>query len=164
MLFAYGTINSGKTFTIQGTSSHPGLLPTLVEEILEVAAMTSRSTGDCELQISMLEIHQEKIYDLLCSSEKKDKLILMDANGRISVSRLSSHVIDSANAAATLINLASSRRLAQMGDLIIKNGEYSMHSSPVNTFVKIRKRIEFHPNTPLQNMLRRQVEPVSCCL
>ena len=113
MLFAYGTINSGKTYTIEGTPSHPGLLPTLVEEILEVAAMTSRSSGDCELQISMLEIHQEKIHDLLCSNEKKDKLSLMDANGKISVSRLSLHVVDSPNDAAALINLATSRRLAE---------------------------------------------------
>ena len=110
MIFAYGTINSGKTYTIQGTSSHPGLLPTLVEEILEVAAMTSRSSGDCELQLSMLEIHQEKIHDLLCSNDKKDKLLLMDANGKVSVSRLSSHIVDSVNSAATLINLATSRR------------------------------------------------------
>ena len=110
MLFAYGTINSGKTYTIEGTQSHPGLLPTLVEEILEVAAMTSRSSGDCELQISMLEIHQEKIHDLLCSNDKKDKLSLMDANGKIRVSRLSLHVVDSANDAAALINLAASRR------------------------------------------------------
>lgn len=110
MIFAYGTINSGKTYTIQGTSSHPGLLPTLVEEILEVAAMTSRSSGDCELQLSMLEIHQEKIHDLLCSNDKKDKLLLMDANGKVSVSRLSSHIVDSVNSAATLLNLATSRR------------------------------------------------------
>ena len=107
LLFAYGTANSGKTYTIQGTQSNPGLLPTLVEEIIEVADRMS-SVSDCELKVTMLEIYQEKIHDLL--SEKKEKLSLRDVNGRLEVSRLSSHLLTSMSGAISLMELAASRR------------------------------------------------------
>jgi Kinesin motor domain len=107
LLFAYGTANSGKSYTIQGTHSNPGLLPTLVEEILEVADRMS-DVGDCELKVTMLEIYQEKIHDLL--SEKKEKLSLRDVNGRLEVSRLSSHVLSSMGGAIALMERAASKR------------------------------------------------------
>jgi Kinesin motor domain len=78
-----------------------------VEEILEVADRMS-DVGDCELKVTMLEIYQEKIHDLL--SEKKEKLSLRDVNGRLEVSRLSSHVLSSMGGAIALMERAASKR------------------------------------------------------
>ena len=111
-MFAYGATCSGKSYTIQGTSSNPGLLPTLVEEILEVAHRTSArgstSSSECELKISMLEVYQEKIHDLL--TEKKERLSIRDINGVVEVARLTSHSIAQSSDIFPLMEVAASKR------------------------------------------------------
>lgn len=110
LLLAYGMINSGKTYTIQGTPSNPGLLPSLVEDILENARkLESKGTiREWDLKVSMLEIYQEKIHDLL--NDKKEKLSIRDVNGTVYVGRLSSHALASRSDAVQLMELAASRR------------------------------------------------------
>jgi kinesin family protein 22 len=95
--------NSGKTYTVQGTESNPGLLPRLVKEILE----TKQQDSD-DLQVSMLEIYQEKIFDLL--GKRKDKLSIRDGNGRVEVVKLSSHRITSPAGALKLMDAAAAQR------------------------------------------------------
>lgn len=108
VLFAYGMTNAGKTYTIQGTPQNPGLLPRLVSQLFE--RMEHEKQTKWDLQVSMLEIYQEKIYDLLSKNSKKDKLNIRDGNGRVEVCKLSSHTISSAQDALKLMNDASGRR------------------------------------------------------
>ena len=106
VLFAYGMTNSGKTHTIQGTESEPGLLPRLISEILE--SIQKGKNDDYELIASMLEIYQEKIFDLL--GKKAEKLILRDGNGKVEVNKLSEHLITSITDATRLMNTAGTKR------------------------------------------------------
>ncbi len=108
VLFAYGMTNAGKTYTIQGTPQNPGLLPRLVSQLFERMEYEKQIKWD--LQVSMLEIYQEKIFDLLSKNSKKDKLNIRDGNGRVEVCKLSSHSISSAQDAFKLMNDASGRR------------------------------------------------------
>lgn len=107
LLFAYGMTNSGKTHTVQGTSGNPGLFPRLVNEILETMILAHNK--DWELQVSMLEIYQEKIYDLL-SEKEKEKLVIRDRNGIVEVCKLSSHSIASSTDTIRLMDSAAERR------------------------------------------------------
>lgn len=104
VLFAYGMTNAGKTYTIQGNTQQPGIMPHLVNAILQ--RMADKTEWD--LQTSMLEIYQEKIFDLL--GKKRDKLSIRDGNGRVEVIKLSSHPISSADEAVRLMDDAASRR------------------------------------------------------
>ena len=104
VFFAYGMTNAGKTHTIQGEPDAPGMLPQLVEAVLKKLGKMS----EWDLQTSMMEIYQEKIYDLL--GKKKDKLSIRDGNGRVEVMKLSSHPISSASEAMELMNTAASKR------------------------------------------------------
>lgn len=104
VLFAYGMTNAGKTYTIQGNPERPGILPQLVHAVLQ--RMGGQSGWD--LQASMLEIYQEKVYDLL--GKKRDKLAIRDGNGRVEVVKLSSHPIGSADEAIRLMDTAASKR------------------------------------------------------
>ena len=108
VLFAYGMTNAGKTYTIQGTPQNPGLLPRLVSQLFE--RMEKEKQIKWDLQVSMLEIYQEKIFDLLSKNSKKDKLNIRDGNGRVEVCKQSSHSISSAQDAFKLMNDASGRR------------------------------------------------------
>jgi hypothetical protein len=104
VFFAYGMTNAGKTHTIQGEPGAPGVLPQLVEAVLGKLGKMS----EWDLQTSMMEIYQEKVYDLL--GKKKDKLSIRDGNGRVEVMKLSSHPISSASEAMELMNTAASKR------------------------------------------------------
>ena len=106
VFFAYGMTNSGKTHTIQGTGPDEGLLPRLVAEVLET--MKNKRSSDWELQASMLEIYQEKIFDLL--GKTSEKLTIRDANGKVEVHKLSEHAITSAAGAKKLMDTAATKR------------------------------------------------------
>jgi len=128
VLFAYGMTNAGKTYTIQGTSQEPGVLPRLVSSVLE--RMDEQS--DWELQTSMFEIYQEKIYDLL--SNKKDKLSIRDGNGKVEVLKLSSHHVSSAQDAIKLLDEASVRRTKS--NTLLNSGSSRSHAVYSLTLVK----------------------------
>lgn len=106
VLFAYGMTNAGKTYTVQGTNNNPGILPKLVTAVLDEM---SQSTQQWDLHVSMLEIYQENIYDLL-SKKKKEKLSIRDANGKVEVNKLSTHSIKSTRDACKLMDTAAYNR------------------------------------------------------
>jgi hypothetical protein len=104
VLFAYGITNAGKTHTIQGTRDDPGILPKLISHMLS----NSAEDGQIDLQLSMLEIYQEQIFDLL--SKKKEKLSIRDGSGKVDVPRLSYHRIASNDDAFKLMQQGASKR------------------------------------------------------
>lgn len=104
MFFAYGMTNAGKTHTIQGDKDTPGCLPRLVTSVLE----RMRDETDWDLTTGMMEIYQEKIFDLL--GKNKSKLHVRDGNGRVEVTGLSAHPIGSADQAVDYLNEAAKRR------------------------------------------------------
>lgn len=106
VLIAYGMTNAGKTHTIQGDAQSPGSLPRLVQEIFKREEVSSV----CKLNLSILEIYQEDIFDLLTDNKKKDKLKIRDGAGRMEVSKLSSYPITSAVEAFKLMDIASLNR------------------------------------------------------
>lgn len=104
VLFAYGMTNAGKTYTIQGSLHNPGILPRLVSSILD----KMDQMVEPRLNISMLEIYQEKIYDLL--ARRRENLSIRDANGRVEVAKLSHHPVKSTTEAFMLMDTAASKR------------------------------------------------------
>jgi hypothetical protein len=106
VLFAYGMTNAGKTYTVQGANNNPGILPKLVTAVLDEM---SKMTTEWDLHVSMLEIYQENIYDLL-AKKKKEKLTIRDANGKVEVNKLSTHSVKSTKEACKLMDTAAYNR------------------------------------------------------
>jgi hypothetical protein len=104
VMFAYGMTNAGKTYTIQGSSQNPGILPRLVSAILDHTSYHP----EFELHASMLEIYQENIFDLL--GKRREKLAIRDGYGKVEVSKLSYHLIGSTEDAFKLMDSAASKR------------------------------------------------------
>ena len=109
VFIAYGMTNAGKTHTIQGDTANPGSLPRLVEEIFQREEILHE---ECELSLSILEIYQEDIFDLLRpDNKKKEKLKIRDGGeGRMEVSKLSAHSINSSAEAFKLMDQAAFNR------------------------------------------------------
>ncbi|SCU95896.1 LAMI_0F04302g1_1 [Lachancea mirantina] len=64
-IFAYGMTGSGKTFTMSGVDSNPGLIALSVEEIFARISCESGVDKEYEVKVSYLQIYNEKVYDLL---------------------------------------------------------------------------------------------------
>lgn len=64
-VFAYGMTGTGKTFSMQGTASSPGVIPLAITDIFSYIRETPHR--EFLLRVSYLEIYNEKIHDLLSS-------------------------------------------------------------------------------------------------
>lgn len=62
-VFAYGMTGTGKTFSMQGTMSSPGVIPLAITDIFSYIRETPQR--EFLLRVSYLEIYNEKINDLL---------------------------------------------------------------------------------------------------
>nr|CAY54166.1 unnamed protein product [Heliconius melpomene] len=102
-LLTYGASGSGKTFTLMGTVSSPGLIPRSLEYIFKVvdvaqspelkpadrgAERLTYAQQNYELQVSFIEIYNEGIYDLLVPGDRKNSTklgIREDSSGNVYV-------------------------------------------------------------------------------
>ena len=69
-IFAYGQTGTGKTFTMEGTPGNRGVNYRTVEELFHI----SEERGGAmryELFVSMLEVYNEKIRDLLVDNSNQ---------------------------------------------------------------------------------------------
>lgn len=65
-VFAYGMTGTGKTFSMQGTATSPGVIPLAITDIFSFIRETPHR--EFLLRVSYLEIYNEKIHDLLSSN------------------------------------------------------------------------------------------------
>ncbi|KAG8449463.1 hypothetical protein GDO86_016206 [Hymenochirus boettgeri] len=76
-LFAYGQTGSGKTYTMMGTPASVGLTPRICESLFSYdEGSSSGSPNSCRIEVSFLEIYNERVRDLLHQSEKKKPFTL----------------------------------------------------------------------------------------
>ena len=61
LVFAFGITNAGKTYTIQGSTEQPGILPRALGQLF---ALTKSDAG-AKVTLSFMEIYNENVYDLL---------------------------------------------------------------------------------------------------
>eukprot|EP00754_Rhynchopus_humris_P006962 Rhum_TRINITY_DN13286_c0_g1::Rhum_TRINITY_DN13286_c0_g1_i1::g.58123::m.58123/K17914/KIF13; kinesin family member 13 len=79
-VFAYGQTSSGKTYTMMGTKSEPGIIPRLCRtlfEKVEVVLEQQEQKGNrktVKVQVSFMEIYNEQVKDLLRPTEKAPKV------------------------------------------------------------------------------------------
>ncbi|XP_039050073.1 kinesin-like protein KIN-7N [Hibiscus syriacus] len=66
--FAYGQTSSGKTFTMNGSSSDPGIIPRAVNDLFQIINTIDR---EFLIRVSYMEIYNEEINDLLAVQNQK---------------------------------------------------------------------------------------------
>ena len=69
-IFAYGQTGTGKTFTMEGIPGNRGVNYRTLEELFRVANQKS-GTMKYEFLVSMLEVYNEKIRDLLVENSSE---------------------------------------------------------------------------------------------
>lgn len=71
-IFAYGQTGTGKTFTMEGTELNRGVNYRTLEQLFKVAE-ERKDTYTYELSVSVLEVYNEQIRDLLATSSTSKK-------------------------------------------------------------------------------------------
>ncbi|XP_077188083.1 kinesin-like protein KIF13B isoform X2 [Paroedura picta] len=64
-IFAYGQTGSGKSYTMMGTADQPGLIPRLCSTLFERAQKEENEEQSFKVEVSYMEIYNEKVRDLL---------------------------------------------------------------------------------------------------
>ncbi|KAK2510882.1 hypothetical protein Q9233_017400 [Columba guinea] len=64
-IFAYGQTGSGKSYTMMGTADQPGLIPRLCSGLFERAQKEENEEQSFKVEVSYMEIYNEKVRDLL---------------------------------------------------------------------------------------------------
>ncbi|KAF9652469.1 kinesin-domain-containing protein [Thelephora ganbajun] len=108
-IFAYGVTSSGKTHTMQGSSTQPGIIPRVMHEILH------RPHPDpgkkLSFNVSYFEIYKDEVYDLLGDRETAPKLPVRENDaGQIFVANLSSLPVSTEQEFQSIYSKASKAR------------------------------------------------------
>ncbi|RLN39223.1 kinesin-II 85 kDa subunit isoform X1 [Panicum miliaceum] len=79
-IFAYGQTGTGKTFTMEGTERNRGVNYRTLEELFKIAEERKESVT-YDLSVSVLEVYNEQIRDLLATSPSKKLEIKQSSEG-----------------------------------------------------------------------------------
>ncbi|KAL8498450.1 hypothetical protein ACS0TY_021687 [Phlomoides rotata] len=124
-IFAYGQTGSGKTYTMMGKPAPPdqkGLIPRSLEQVFKTKQILEAQGWKYEMQVSMLEIYNETLRDLLApnitsfeasradNSGKQQYVIRHDADGNTYVSDLTIVDVRSSKKVSSLLVCATDSR------------------------------------------------------
>ncbi|GLT72531.1 hypothetical protein SLA2020_444570 [Shorea laevis] len=122
-IFAYGQTGSGKTYTMMGRPGQreeKGLIPRSLEQIFQTKQALQPQGWKYEMQVSMLEIYNENIRDLLATNQDasrtengsagKQYAIKHDANGNTHVSDLTIVDVQTTREVSYLLDRAARSR------------------------------------------------------
>ncbi|SPQ99190.1 Kinesin-like protein [Plasmodiophora brassicae] len=127
LIFAYGITSSGKTHTIQGTESDPGVLPRAIEAVFRRIAS---SGANIDVYASYIEVHNENLIDLLpeggiVTEQRKPLSLVTLKNGHVFVRGLQEVRIESVDDARLV--LAEGQRHRQVAETSLNAASSRSH-------------------------------------
>ena len=135
-VFAYGMTGTGKTFSMNGTTASPGIIPQSITDIFSYIRETPRR--EFLLRVSYLEIYNEKIHDLLsvdpsegiASGPQEEIKLREDSKRGVYASPLKEEIVQSPTQLL---------RVIARGDQARKTGrtQWNAHSSRSHAVVQI---------------------------
>ncbi|XP_038164494.1 kinesin-like protein KIF13B isoform X1 [Cyprinodon tularosa] len=79
-IFAYGQTGSGKSYTMMGSAEQPGLIPRLCSSLFNRTVKEVRDGETFAVEVSYLEIYNEKVRDLLDPKGSRQALRVREHN------------------------------------------------------------------------------------
>lgn len=132
--FAYGATGAGKTFTMVGSESAPGVMVLTLQELFS-AMKANQDEKRYSVKISYLEVYNENIHDLLVPQSKP--LALLESGDNMTVLGLTSHEPKSAEEVLILLQEGNTRRAQNFTHA---NAESSRSHAVLQVMVEQRDR------------------------
>ncbi|XP_012274731.1 kinesin-like protein KIF13B isoform X2 [Orussus abietinus] len=79
-IFAYGQTGSGKSYTMMGSGDNKGIIPRLCDSLFDMIAKQQSSELSYKVEVSYMEIYNEKVHDLLDPKPNKQSLKVREHN------------------------------------------------------------------------------------
>ncbi|XP_043962725.1 kinesin-like protein KIF13B isoform X6 [Gambusia affinis] len=79
-IFAYGQTGSGKSYTMMGSAEQPGLIPRLCSSLFSRTVQEARECETFTVEVSYMEIYNEKVRDLLDPKGSRQALRVREHN------------------------------------------------------------------------------------
>ncbi|XP_044741310.1 kinesin-like protein KIF13A [Chrysoperla carnea] len=79
-IFAYGQTGSGKSYTMMGSQDNKGIIPRLCDSLFDQIAKKQSSELTYKVEVSYMEIYNEKVHDLLDPKTNKQSLKVREHN------------------------------------------------------------------------------------
>ncbi|XP_022249018.1 kinesin-like protein KIF13A isoform X2 [Limulus polyphemus] len=79
-IFAYGQTGSGKSYTMMGSEENKGLIPRLCDDLFGRIACNTNSSLSYKVEVSYMEIYNEKVHDLLDPKGTRQSLKVREHN------------------------------------------------------------------------------------
>ncbi|GMT14417.1 hypothetical protein PFISCL1PPCAC_5714, partial [Pristionchus fissidentatus] len=116
-IFAYGHTGSGKTYTMEGPSSDPGINQRAILQLFESAQERGRDI-EYTIKLSMIEIYNDKIRDLLSPSSSSSSSLLLrrDESGHLSIPGLEGRIVNSPTDVENVLKEGSNSRVVAATD------------------------------------------------
>ena len=150
-VFAYGITGSGKTYTMQGTRTSPGVMVSAITDLFGYIRETP--SREFLLRVSYLEIYNEKIHDLLAaaeddkngvrSSQQEEIKLHDDGKGGVYAAPLREELVQSPNELKNVIARGAAVRRTSSTQY---NADSSRSHAVVQVVVESRLRRGFNGN------------------
>ncbi|KAM3414925.1 hypothetical protein BST61_g10066 [Cercospora zeina] len=142
-VFAYGMTGTGKTFSMQGTATQPGVIPLAITDIFSY--IRENPSREFLLRVSYLEIYNEKIYDLLsqtAAGQTQEEIKLREDSRRgVYATPLKEEIVQSPNQLLRVIARGDQARRTGSTQF---NARSSRSHAVVQIVVESRKRTQNH--------------------
>ncbi|OIW19178.1 hypothetical protein TanjilG_16828 [Lupinus angustifolius] len=142
-VFAYGQTNSGKTHTMRGSKSEPGIIPRAVHDLFQI--IQQDVDREFLLRMSYMEIYNEEINDLLAPEHRKLQIHespeIIESRDR-SEDEGNDNSIDAVRVSVlNLVDLAGSERAAKTGAEGVRLKEGSHINKSLMTLGTVIKKL-----------------------
>jgi hypothetical protein len=144
-IFAYGQTGAGKSYTMMGSESDPGLIPRTCNDLFERIDKLLESNVSCTVRLSYFEIYNEQVRDLVAPPNKKESTARLrvresPVDGPY-VEGLSEYVVK--NAAQVLKYLSLGNKARATAATKMNNQSSRSHA----VFTLVVRQVHFHSDT-----------------
>ncbi|KAG7607403.1 P-loop containing nucleoside triphosphate hydrolase [Arabidopsis thaliana x Arabidopsis arenosa] len=133
-IFAYGQTHAGKTYTMEGSNQDRGLYARCFEELMDLANSDSTSASQFTFSVSVFELYNEQVRDLLSGCQSNLPKINMGL--RESVIELSQEKVDNPSEFMRVLNSAFQNRGNDKSKSTVTHLIVSIHICYSNTITR----------------------------
>lgn len=150
-IFAYGQTGSGKSYSMMGYGKEAGVIPKICQDMFErIGAMQEDKNLRCTVEVSYLEIYNERVRDLLNPSTKGNLKVREHPSTGPYVEDLAKLVVSSFNEIEHLMDEGNKARTVAATNM----NETSSRSHAVFTLTLTQKRHDVETNMAMEKVAK----------